>query len=82
MCYINVLLSMCRASILYFILNRTGSQCKDFNKGVTLQNRGERVTSRFGSLYAILHHSNIYIVYIGGTRKVPFMPSYNTLITV
>ena len=34
-----------RVHILYFILYWTGSQCRDFNKGVTLQNRGERVTS-------------------------------------
>ena len=34
-----------RVHILYFILNWTGSQCRDFNKCVTLQNRGERVTT-------------------------------------
>ena len=34
-----------RVHSLYFILNWTGSPCRDFNKGVTLQNRGERVTT-------------------------------------
>ena len=34
-----------RVHILYFILNGTGSQCRDFNKGVKLQNYGERVTT-------------------------------------
>ena len=34
-----------RMHILYFILNWTGRQCRNFNIGVTQQNRGERVTT-------------------------------------
>ena len=34
-----------RVHSLYFILNWTGIRCSDFNKGVTQQERGERVTT-------------------------------------
>ena len=34
------------------------------------------------SLYTIFHHSHLCLVYVGGTRKVPCMPSSTTLISI